>query len=400
MQGQAVFVAEAVRTPFGKMGGALASSRPDDLAALVLSTLVDRLGETVGDRERVLASVDEVVLGAANQAGEDNRNVGRMAGLLAGLPVSVPGVTVNRLCASGLEAVVHASRSIAVGDADLVLAGGAESMTRAPWVLPKPDRAFPAAHAQMWSTTLGWRMTNPRLRAEWTVSLGAATEDLAAACGIGRDESDAYAARSHRLAAEAWASGEADDVVSVPDSDLRRDECVRDEVDVESLGRLRTVFRTDGIVTAGNASPLNDGAAGVVLASEKSVEGLGLRPLARVVASASHGVEPQSFGLGPVGAVRRAVARAGVGLEDLETVEINEAFAAQVLACLRQLRELDPERVNARGGAIAIGHPLAASGSRLVGSVARRLAGRPGATGVASLCIGVGQGQALVLQGV
>lgn len=402
MQGRAVYVVEAVRTPFGRIGGALASWRPDDLAALVVHAAVERVAAVTGDLERVQAATDEVVLGAANQAGEDNRNVGRMAVLLSGLPVTVPGATVNRLCASGLESVVQASRAVAVGDADIVVAGGAESMTRAPWVLPKPSRAFPAGHGELWSTTLGWRMTNPKLPAEWTVSLGEATEDLATSAGIGREESDAYAMRSHQLAAAAWSGDgtEADHVVTVPEVDLAHDESVRADVSLEGLGRLRPAFRPEGVVTAGNASPLSDGAAAVVVASEDGVRLLGVDPLARVVASAAHAVEPHRFGLGPVGAIERAVARAKTNLADVDVVEINEAFAAQVLACLQALEDLDPERVNPRGGAIAVGHPLAASGGRLVGSVARAVAGRPGSRGIASLCIGVGQGQALVLEGL
>lgn len=400
MHGRPVYVVDAVRTPVGKAGGAYAGVRPDDLAAHVIRASVDRLGQLVG-ASRAAELVDEVVLGAANQAGEDNRNVARMGVLLAGLPVRITGSTVNRLCASGLDAVVQAARSIAVGEADVVLAGGVESMSRAPWVLPKPGRAYPAGHEQLWSTTLGWRMTNPSLSDEWTVSLGEATERLGAKYGVTRDESDEFAVRSHRLAAAAWASGAFDaEVTAVPGVDLARDETIRDGVTPESLGRLKPVFRPDGTVTAGNSSSLNDGAAAVLLADEETVEREGLRPLARVLASAAHGVDPQFFGIGPVQAVGRALERSGMSLEEVAVMELNEAFAAQSLACLREWKALDPDLVNPRGGAIAIGHPLGASGARLAGALAHQLAGRGGARGVASLCIGVGQGLALVLEGV
>ncbi len=393
MLGREVYVVDAVRTPIGKHGGALAGVRPDDLATCVLRGLLGRHGGLDPTR------LDEVVFGAANQAGEDNRNVGRMAVLLAGLPTSVPGSTVNRLCASSLEAVVSASRQIAVGEAELVVAGGVESMTRAPWVVPKPSRAFPAGGAEMVSTALGWRLVNPQMPEEWTVSLGEGAEILADEFGIDRQAQDEFATRSHRLAAKAWADGAYDDHVVWPDDvKLDRDEGIRPDASPESLAGLKPAFRKDGTVTAGNASPLSDGAAAVLLASSDAVEEHGLEPLARVSASAAAAVEPHRYGIGPVPATARALERAGRGWGDVATVELNEAFSAQVLACLAQWTELDPERVNPWGGAVAIGHPLGCSGARLAGALAHRLARNGGGTGVATLCIGVGQGQSLVLE--
>jgi acetyl-CoA acetyltransferase family protein len=391
--GREVYVVDAVRTPIGKHGGALAGVRPDDLAATVLRALLARHPDVDPAR------VDEVVYGAANQAGEDNRNVARMAVLLAGLPTSVPGSTVNRLCASGLDAVVGAARAIAVGEADLVVAGGVESMTRAPWVVPKPARAFPAGDAAMVSTTLGWRLVNPSMPEEWTVSLGEGAEILADEFGIDREAQDDFAVRSHHLAAKAWAGGAYDDQVVRPEGvSLDIDEGVRPDASLEALAALRPVFRKDGTVTAGNASPLSDGAAAVLLASADLVDELGLEPLARVRASGAAAVEPQRFGIAPVDATAKALARAGRGWADVDTVELNEAFAAQVLACLASWPELDPERVNPDGGAVAIGHPLGCSGARLTGAVAHRLARTGSSVGVATLCIGVGQGLTLVLE--
>ncbi|MFM9369914.1 thiolase family protein [Streptomyces sp. Da 82-17] len=389
-----VYVVDAVRTPIGKFGGALASVRPDDLAAHVVRALVDRTPDLDPAR------IDDVVFGDANGAGEDNRDVARMAVLLAGLPVSVPGVTVNRLCGSGLEAVVQAARAIALGDASVAIAGGVESMSRAPWVLQKPERAFPAGHQQMWSTTLGWRMTNPRMPAEWTVALGEGAELVADKHKVGREEQDAFALASHRKAAEAWAAGAYDaEVVPYEGVDLTRDECIRDSTSLEALAKLKPSFRKDGgTVTAGNASPLNDGAAALLLVDEEGLRATGREPLARIGASAVTGIEPQLFGLGPVEAVRRALDKAGRGFADLTTFELNEAFAAQALGCLAEWPELDPEKVNPRGGAIALGHPLGASGARLAGSVAHQLAAAGSGTGLAALCIGVGQGIALVLE--
>ena len=389
-----VYVVDAVRTPVGKYGGALSGIRPDDLAAHVLRELVDRTPSLDPAR------VEDVVFGNANGAGEENRNVGRMAVLLAGLPTTVPGVTVNRLCASGMEAVIHAARTVACGDASVVVAGGVESMSRAPWVLPKPERAFPTAAPQTYSTTLGWRMTNPRMRPEWTVALGEGAEQVADRHQISRERQDEYAAASHQKAVRAWKDGLYDaETVALPGVELTRDETVRDGSTPEALARLKPVFRTEnGTVTAGNSSPLNDGAAALLLADEEGVKATGREPLARIRASATTGIEPQLFGLGPVEAVRRALAKAGTGLTDLTTVELNEAFAAQVLGCLAEWPELDPEVVNPRGGALALGHPLGASGARITGSVAHQLAAAGSGTGLAALCIGVGQGQALVLE--
>ncbi|MER5483621.1 thiolase family protein [Streptomyces sp. NPDC002812] len=390
-----VYVVDAVRTPIGKFGGALAGVRPDDLAAHVVRALVDRTPALDPAR------IDDVVFGDANGAGEDNRDVARMAVLLAGLPVTVPGVTVNRLCGSGLEAVVQAARAIALGDASVAIAGGVESMSRAPWVVQKPERAFPAGHQQMWSTTLGWRMTNPRMPAEWTGSLGEGAELVADKHGITREAQDAFALESHRKAAAAWAAGQYDaEVVPYAGVDLVRDECIREGSSPEALARLKPAFRTDGTgtVTAGNASPLNDGAAALLLTDEEGLAATGREPLARISASAVTGIEPQLFGLGPVDAVERALAKAGRGFADLAAFELNEAFAAQALGCLASWPELDPAVVNPRGGAIAIGHPLGASGARLAGSVAHQLAAAGSGTGIAALCIGVGQGIALVLE--
>ncbi|MEU3187901.1 thiolase family protein [Streptomyces sp. NPDC006923] len=390
-----VYIVDAVRTPIGRFGGALASVRPDNLAAHVLRSLVGRTPDLDPAR------IGDVVFGDANGAGEDNRDVARMAVLLAGLPVSVPGVTVNRLCGSGLEAVIQAARAVALGDASVVVAGGVESMSRAPWVLQKPGRAYPAGHEQLHSTTLGWRMTNPKMPAEWTVPLGEGAELIADKHAITREQQDAFALASHRKAAAAWAAGLYDgEVVQYGDVELPRDECVRDSTSMEALAKLKPAFRTDGTgtVTAGNASPLNDGAAALLLTDEDGLRETGREPLARIRTSAVTGVEPQLFGLGPVDAVQRALAKAGRTFADLTAFELNEAFAAQSLGCLAEWPDLDPAVVNSRGGAIAIGHPLGASGARLAGSVAHQLAAAGAGTGLAALCIGVGQGLALVLE--
>ncbi|MEE1941294.1 thiolase family protein [Streptomyces sp. TRM 70361] len=389
-----VYVVDAVRTPVGKYGGALAGVRPDDLAARVVRALVDRAPELDPAR------IDDVVFGNANGAGEENRNVARMAVLLAGLPVTVPGVTVNRLCASGLEAVIHAARAVAVGDASVAVAGGVESMTRAPYVLPKNDRPFPAGHTELYSTTLGWRMTNPAMPPRWTVSLGEGAEQVADRHRITREAQDAWALASHQKAAAAWRDGHyAAQVVPVDGVDLPRDETVRDATSMAALAKLRPAFRAEGgTVTAGNSSSLNDGAAALLLADEEGLAAVGREPLARISASAVTAVEPNLFGLGPVEAVGRALAKAGRAFADLATMELNEAFAAQVLGCLAEWPDLDPAIVNPHGGAIAIGHPLGASGARLAGAVAHQLAARGSGTGIAALCVGVGQGQALVLE--
>ncbi|MCD0448922.1 acetyl-CoA C-acyltransferase [Actinocorallia sp. API 0066] len=388
-----VYIVDAVRTPIGKYGGALSGVRPDDLAAGVLRALVERTPDLDPAR------IDDVIYGNANGAGEENRDVARMAVLLAGLPVSVPGATVNRLCGSGMEAVIQAYRAIAVGDASIVVAGGVESMSRAPWVLPKPERAFPAGNEQLVSTTLGWRLVNPRMPSEWTVALGEGAELVADKYGITRAAQDAFALDSHAKADAAWRAGLYDgEVVPVEGVDLARDETIRPGGTLEALARLKPVFRQDGTVTAANASPLNDGAAALLLADEAGVAALGRAPLARIAASAVTALEPQYFGLGPVEAVTKALSRAGIGFADLAVAELNEAFAAQALGCLAALPDLDPSIVNPRGGAIALGHPLGASGARVTGAVAHQLAALGGGRGVASLCVGVGQGLALVLE--
>ncbi|TDC24014.1 acetyl-CoA C-acyltransferase [Streptomyces sp. 8K308] len=393
MSTREVYVVDAVRTPVGRYGGGYAAVRPDDLAAHVLRALLDRSPGLDP------ASVDDVVLGNANGAGEENRNVARMAVLLAGLPTTVPGATVNRLCGSGLEAVIQAARAVAVGEASVVVAGGVESMSRAPWVLPKPDRAFPTGHQELYSTTLGWRMVNSRMRPEWTVPLGEGAELIAAKHGIDRATQDAFALASHAKAAAAWAAGDyAAEAVPYPGAELPRDESIRDGSTPEALARLKPVFRADGTVTAANSSPLNDGAAALLITDAAGLAATGREPLARIRASAVTGIEPRYYGLGPVDAVSRALERAGRRLSDLHVVELNEAFAAQALGCLAELPDLDPDIVNPRGGAIAIGHPLGASGARIAGAVAHQLAARGSGTGVAALCVGVGQGLALVLE--
>ncbi|MBB6170920.1 acetyl-CoA acetyltransferase family protein [Nocardiopsis mwathae] len=385
------FVLDAVRTPFGRYGGALATTRPDDLAAHAVTGLLRRAPALDS------AAVEDVYFGDANGAGEDNRNVARMAALLAGLPTSVPGATLNRLCGSGLEAVIAANRAVAVGDASLVIAGGVESMSRAPWVLPKPAKGFPAGHETLHSTTLGWRMVNPRMPGEWTASLGECTEQVAAEHGIGRAEQDAFALRSHTAAAEAWAKGVFDaEVVPVPGVELARDESIR-ETSEEKLAGLKPAFRPDGTITAGNASPLNDGAAALLIGDAAAAEATGITPLARIVSRGVAGVDPNRFGIGPVEAAETALRRAGIGWGDLSAVELNEAFAAQALACLKLWPELDPAIVNPNGGAIAIGHPLGASGARILGTLAHELRRRGGGWGLAAICIGVGQGLAVVL---
>ncbi|WP_053912887.1 thiolase family protein [Streptomyces sp. SCSIO 75703] len=395
-----VYIVDAVRTPFGKYNGSLATVRPDDLAAHALRELLARTPDLDPAR------VDDVYLGNANGAGEENRNVARMAALLAGLPTSVPGVTVNRLCASGLEAVVQAARAIACGDAHVAVAGGVESMTRAPYVLPKSDRAFPAGHTELYSTTLGWRMVNPRMDPQWTIPLGESAELIADKHAITREQQDAFALDSHRKAARAQAEGLFDaELVPVPvprrkgePVPYRADECVRPDASLEAMGRLGPSFRREGgTVTAGNASPLNDGAAALLLVDEEGLRATGREPLARVSATGVSANDPDYFGLAPVRAVERALAKAGRGFADLDVLELNEAFAAQVLGCVAEWPAFDPAILNPQGGAIALGHPLGASGARLAGSLAHQLARKGGGTGVATLCIGVGQGLALVL---
>jgi acetyl-CoA acetyltransferase family protein len=390
-----VFILDAVRTPVGRLGGALAGVRPDDLASAAVKAVVERLPDLDP------GAIEEIYLGDANQAGEDNRNVARMAVLLAGLPVTIPGATVNRLCGSGLEAVIDASRAVAVGDADVVLAGGVESMSRAPWVLPKPGKAYPTGHEQLWSTTLGWRMTNPRMPSEWTIALGEGAEILADKYSISREEQDAFALRSHQRAAAAWDAGWFDaEVVAVREGELSRDECIRPDTTADKLAVLRPVFRSGGTVTAGNASPMNDGAAALVLASEDGAARAGAPPLARVVARATSGVEPHLYGIGPVAAARAALSRAGLAWADLAAVELNEAFAAQSLACLAEWPDLDRSIVNPQGGAIAIGHPLGCSGARILTTLVHHLRRTGGRYGMAAMCIGVGQGIAVIVENV
>ncbi|MGW1882582.1 thiolase family protein [Streptomyces sp. NPDC001970] len=388
-----VYVVDAVRTPIGRYGGALSSVRPDDLAAGVLRKLLDRSPALDP------ALIGDVFFGNANGAGEENRDVARMAVLLAGLPVTVPGAAVNRLCGSGMEAVIQAARAVAVGDASVAVAGGVESMSRAPWVLPKPERAFPVGNQQLYSTTLGWRMVNPLMPDEWTIPLGETAELIADKYGITREAQDVFALASHEKAARAWKNGAYDaEVVPVEGVELPRDEGIRDNTSLEALARLKPVFREGGTVTAGNASPLNDGAAALLLTDEAGLAETGREPLARIRASAVTGIEPQYFGLGPVEAMRNALTKAGRAFDDLHTVELNEAYAAQALGCLAALPELDSGILNPRGGAVAIGHPLGASGARITGAVAHQLAAAGSGTGLAALCIGVGQGLALVLE--
>jgi acetyl-CoA acyltransferase len=390
----AAYLYDAVRTPFGRYGGGLAGVRPDDLAAHVVRELVARSPQVDPAR------IDDVMFGDANQAGEDNRNVARMASLLAGLPTSVPGTTVNRLCGSSLDAAMQASRGIETGDASLVLVGGVESMSRAPGVLPKPEKGYATGDQTVYSTTLGWRMVNPRMPDQWTISLGASTEKLARRHGVNRAAQDEFALRSHRLTAQAWDDGFYGDwVVAVPGTELERDENVRRDTSIEKLAQLQPAFVEDGngTVTAGNASPLNDGAGALFLGDEAAAGTLGRDPIARIAGRGAHAVDPDVFGIAPVEAANRALARAGIGWGDVELVELNEAFAAQSLACLGEWSELDPERVNVNGGAIAIGHPLGASGVRILATLAYELRRRGGGYGVAAICIGVGQGLAVVL---
>jgi acetyl-CoA acetyltransferase family protein len=388
----AAYLYDAIRTPFGRFGGSLAGVRPDDLAAHVVRALVDR--SPTLDPERI----DDVLFGNANGAGEDNRDVARMAVLLAELPTSVPGTAINRLCGSSLDAAMQASRAVETGDAALTLVGGVESMSRAPWVVLKPEKPLPVGDATLHSTTLGWRMVNPRMPGQWTISLGQSTEKLAGLHDIGREAQDEFALRSHRRTAAAWDAGFYDDwVVPVPETDLSRDENVRPDTSLDKLASLKPAFAPDGSVTAGNASPLNDGAAALWIGAEAAGEALGREPLARIAGRGVHAVAPDVFGIGPVVAAERALERAGIGWADLKAVELNEAFAAQSLACLARWPELDPELLNVNGGALAIGHPLGASGARILGTLAHELRRQGGGYGLAAICIGVGQGLAVVL---
>ncbi|MET0750933.1 MAG: thiolase family protein [Solirubrobacterales bacterium] len=393
-------IVDAVRTPMGRYRGALAGVRPDDLAARAISAAVER---TQIDP----AEVEDVFWGAANQAGEDNRDVARMASLLAGLPVEVPGVTVNRLCASGLEAANQAGRALRLGEGDLYLAGGSESMSRAPWVMAKPETGLARGERTLHDTALGWRLINPAMAERYsTETMGETAENVAGRYGISREDQDAFALRSHRRAVAAQEEGRfAEQLIPVDAPGVKRGETVtvtadegpRPETTLERLGALRPAFRDGGTVTAGNASTLNDGAACLVLASERKATELGARPLARIVATGVAGVDPAVMGIGPIPAIRRALDAAALDLDQIDLIEINEAFAAQVLACVRELG-IDEERLNVNGGAIALGHPLGCSGARLLTALAWELRRRGGRYGVAALCVGVGQGLATVIE--
>jgi 3-oxoadipyl-CoA thiolase len=383
-------VLSAVRTPVGRYGGALAGERPDDLAALVIGEAVSRAGAPA-------EQIEDVWFGAANQAGEDNRNVARMAALLAGLPESVAGVTVNRLCASGLSAVVGACHAVAAGDGDLFVAGGVESMSRAPLVIGKPEHAFPRGNSTAWDTTLGWRFPNPRLEEQFSLeSMGETGENVAERYGIAREEQDGFALQSQQRWAAADAAGRFADEL-VPVGDVTRDEHPRPETSAEKLATLKPAFREGGTVTAGNSSGINDGAAALVIASEEKARELGVEPLGSFVGSAVAGVDPRVMGIGPVPAVRKLLERAGMEVGEIDLVELNEAFASQSLVVIRELG-LDPERVNVNGGAIALGHPLGMSGARLAVTLLHELRRRGGRYGLATLCVGVGQGQAALFE--
>ena len=383
-------VLSGVRTPVGRYGGVLSGVRPDDLAALAISAAVERAGVPPDQ-------IEDVYLGCANQAGEDNRNVARMASLLAGLPDSVAGITVNRLCASGLSAVVAACHAVAAGDGELFVAGGVESMSRGPLVMAKPDTAFPRGDRVVYDSTLGWRFPNPRLAAQFPLeSMGETGENVAERWGVSREEQDAFALRSHQRWAAADAAGRfADELVAVDGAE--RDEHPRPDTSAEKLAALRPAFRESGTVTAGNSSGINDGAAALVIASEAKARELGIEPLGAFVGSAVAGVDPRVMGIGPIPAVRKLLARAGIGVADLDLVELNEAFASQSLVVIRELG-LDEEKVNVNGGAIALGHPLGMSGARLVVSLLHELRRRGGRYGLATLCVGVGQGQAALFE--
>jgi acetyl-CoA acyltransferase len=390
--GEPAYVYAAVRTPFGKFNGGLSGVRPDDLAATAMRGV---LAQVPGLDPQ---DIGDVVWGNANGAGEDNRNVGRMAALLSGLPVTLPATTVNRLCGSSLDAAMIGSRTVESGDVDVVLVGGVESMTRAPWVLPKPARPFPAGDMTAVSTTLGWRLVNPKMPAEWTASLGECNEQLQEKFAISRERQDAFATRSHQLADAAWNEGFYDDLtVAVPGTEVTRDESIRPGTSVEKLATLTPSFRVEGTITAGNASPLNDGASAVVLGSRAASSRIGNAPLARVAGRGAAALEPQMFGYAPVEAAEKALQRAGIGWSDVGAIELNEAFAVQSLACV-DAWGVDPDIVNAKGGAIAIGHPLGASGGRILGTLVKRMRDGGHRWGVAAICIGVGQGLAVVLE--
>ncbi|HEY7025079.1 MAG TPA: acetyl-CoA C-acyltransferase [Candidatus Limnocylindrales bacterium] len=393
------WIVSAVRTPVGRYGGALARVRPDDLAATAIKAAVERSGVDPAD-------IDDVILGAANQAGEDNRNVARMSALLAGLPVDVAGQTVNRLCGSGLQAINSAAHAIMVGDGDAFVAGGVESMTRAPYVMAKPDAPFDRGNREMYDTTLGWRFTNPRLaEMHHPYSMGETGENVAERCGVSREDQDAFALRSHQRAVAAIEGGRFQNqivpvMVPQPKGDpveISRDEHPRADTSIEALSRLRPAFRTNGSVTAGNSSGINDGASATVLVERQYAVDHGMKPLARVVSTAVAGVDPSVMGLGPIPATRKALGRADLRVEDLDLVELNEAFASQSIAVMREL-QLDPDKTNVNGGAIALGHPLGMSGARLITMLSHELQLRGGRYGLATMCIGVGQGIATIIE--
>jgi 3-oxoadipyl-CoA thiolase len=395
------YVIDAVRTPIGRYGGSLATVRPDDLAARVIESVVERTGLPVGE-------VEDVFFGCTNGAGEDNRNVARMASLIAGLPQEVPGVTVNRLCASGLEAVNQGARSLKVGDGDLVLAGGVESMSRSPFVVPKPERGFPRGDMTLVDTTIGWRFVNSRLAENWsTESMGETAENVAERYGVSREDQDAFALESHRRAVAAAEAGRFDDELVTVDAPqpkgppvaVHSDEGPRPDTTLERLAKLLPVFREGGSVTAGNSSQINDGAACLVLGTEQRAAQLGREPLARIVSMSAAGVDPAYMGVGPIPASRKALERAGLTIDDIDLVELNEAFASQSLACARELG-IEHEKLNVNGGAIALGHPLGCSGARLLTTLCWELRRRGARYGLATMCIGVGQGLATVVENV
>ena len=396
-----VLLVDAVRTPIGRHGGALARVRPDDLAATAIAALVRRTGIDA-------AIVDDVILGCANQAGEDTRNVARMALLLAGLPVEVPGQTVNRLCGSGLQAVASAAQAIRAGEGDVFIAGGVESMSRAPWVMLKPEDGFPRTLPPMADTTIGWRFINPRMPREWTISLGETAEEVARCFGITREEQDAFAYESQQRTKRALAEDRfRDELVPVeipaksgPPTVVARDEHPRPDTTLDTLRGMRPAFlKESGTVTAGSSSGINDGASAALVMSTDAASSLGRKPLARILATAVAGVAPNVMGVGPVPATRKVLERIGLTIDDMDLIELNEAFAAQAIACIRQLGA-DPDRVNVNGGAIALGHPLGASGARIVATLAHELRRRGKRYGLATMCIGVGQGIATVLENV
>jgi len=399
-----IYIVDACRTPMGKLGGQLAHVRPDDLAAHAIAGLLRRQADLDP------MAIEDIYWGAANQAGEDNRNVARMAGLLAGLPIEIPGATVNRLCGSGMQAVISGAHALSAGWGEVVVVGGSESMTRSPFVMSKPDRPFATGTPEIVDTVLGWRLVNPRMKELYPpITLGMTAEVVAAKYDIGREDQDAFALRSHQMALAAVGAGRFDDEIEPIEAPVdsrgretalvESDEGPRADTSMEALGKLPPVFKENGTVTAGNSSPMNDGAAALILATETGLGTHGLTPMARIVSSAAAGVHPDVMGIGPVPASEKAMERAGIGPDDLDLVEINEAFASQAVASMRLL-EIDKERVNVNGGAIAIGHPLGASGARILTTLTHELRRRQGRYGLATMCIGVGQGISTVIERV